>query len=90
MMASNDYTRDFLPEEQVAQRNLATRDAALALGVDEVVPRCSVGAHDGQYGLFMSKAPGLEGCKFAAGWPVADGCLTSKQVRALQPPQPSR
>ena len=82
--ASILYSGTFLPEEQLAQRNLATQDAARALGVEDVIPRCSVGMHKGQYGLFMTKAPGQEGMKFANGeQPAEAGHLSIGDVSTL-------
>ena len=77
--------KDYEPDEQIAQLNLATQDVARALGVEDIVTHCSVGAHRGQYGLFMEKAPGVEACLFAQGDPVPPGSLSRDQVKALNP-----
>ena len=79
---------DYKPHEQVAHLNLATQDTAVALGAMDVLPKCSVGSHDGSYGLFMEKAPGMEADKFADPQtkPVP-GHLTATQVGKLPPEQ---
>ncbi len=78
-------SKDYASEEQVAHLNLATQDAAKALGAEDVSTSCSVGAHEGQYGLFMEKAPGVEAKEFKSGGEVPPGSLTSAQVKALPP-----
>ena len=78
-------SKDYASEEQVAHLNLATQDAAKALGAEDVSTSCSVGAHEGQYGLFMEKAPGVEAHDFKEGGAVPQGSLTIAQVKALPP-----
>lgn len=49
----------------IAKLNLATMKTAKAFGLDDVVVKTTVGVHDGQSGIFMEKAPGISGKKFA-------------------------
>ena len=43
----------------VAQLNMSAQKTADAFGLGDVMTKTSVGAHDGQFGLFMEKAPGV-------------------------------
>ena len=87
MMEKLNLSKDYSSDQQVSQLNLATQSVANALGLDDTVPKCSVGAHNGNYGLFMEKVPGQESIDFANGKPPASGSLTAKQVRDLKPEQ---
>jgi hypothetical protein len=80
-------SKDYAEEEQIAHLNLATQDAVDALGAHDVSVKCSVGAHNGDYGLFMEKAPGVEAKAFVNGGAVPPGSLTIAQVKALPPAQ---
>ena len=51
----------------IAKLNLATMKTAKAFGLDDVVVKTTVGVHDGQSGIFMEKAQGVSGGKFALG-----------------------
>ena len=82
LLLSKDYKND----QQVANLNLAVQDAAIVLGATDVMPKCSVGCHDGQYGLFMEKAPGVDSVAFEKN-KRAPGCLSSVQVSNLPPDQ---
>ena len=76
-------SKDYAPGQQVAQLNLATQTAADFLGLGDVVPKCSVGMHGGDYGLFMEMAPGLPASKFAKGAEPPPGSLSAETVAAL-------
>ena len=77
-------SKDYAASQQVANLNLAVQDAAGALDANDVMPKCSVGCHDGQYGLFMEKAPGVDPEEFNAG-KKAPGCLSRNDVDELPP-----
>ncbi|MBQ7178654.1 MAG: hypothetical protein IJS08_14665 [Victivallales bacterium] len=57
-METLKLSMDNKPEQQVAELNLATQKTAEALGLEDIMPKTTVGSHNGQYGLFMEKAPG--------------------------------
>ena len=81
-MARILLSKDYRADQQVANLNLATQTAALALGLAGLVPKCSVGSHKGQYGLFMDRAPGMESREFARGKKIP-GRLTPAEIRNL-------
>ena len=81
-MSHLSLSKDYKAWQQVAELNLATTDAANALGLGDVVPKCSVGSHKGQYGLFMAKAPGVPGRAFAKG-KKAPETLSRSDIRKL-------
>ena len=76
-------TKDYKPEQQVAQLNLATQKTAEVLGLEDVMPKSTVGCHNGQYGLFMEKVPGTTAKGFASGNGVSKGSLTAAQIKSL-------
>ena len=80
-------SKDYAKEQQVANLNLATQSTAQVLGLTDVVPKCSVGMHDGDYGLFMEKVSGLETIEFVKDKKPAEGCLSVTDVRNLPPDQ---
>ena len=86
-MESLNLSKDYASEQQVANLNLATQSAAEVLGLTDVVPKCSVGMHDGDYGLFMEKVPGMEAADFARGTQPEDGSLSLAEVKNLPPEQ---
>ena len=87
MMDGFNLSKDYSPGQQVAQLNLATQSVADALGLGDTVPRCTVGAHKGNYGLFMEKVPGQDGTDFATEVAPAPGCLGASAIRRLKPEQ---
>ena len=87
MMEGFKLSKDYRPEQQVAQLNLATQSVASALGLGDAVPRCTVGAHKGDYGLFMEKVPGQDGTDFVKKAPSAPDCLGASEIRRLPPEQ---
>ena len=87
LMESLTLSQDYSPDQQVAQLNLATQSVAKALGLGDTVPKCSVGAHNGDYGLFMEKVPGQDGMDFADEKAPAPGCLGAGAIRKLKPEQ---
>ena len=80
-------SQDYVASQQVAQLNLATQSAARALGLEDVNPKCSVGMHNGDYGLFMEKVPGIDASNFYKGKDMPGGGLSAKDVAALEPAQ---
>ena len=67
----------------VAQLNMATQRTADAFGLGDVMTKTSVGAHGGQFGLFMEKAPGVEAELFGKRLKPAPDRLTAGQIRNL-------
>ena len=67
----------------VAQLNMATQRTADAFGLGDVMTKTSVGAHGGQFGLFMEKAPGVEAEQFGKRLKPAPDRLTAGQIRDL-------
>ena len=86
-MNSLILSKDYVKEQQVANLNMATQSAARVLGLTDVVPKCSVGMHGGDYGLFMEKVPGMEAIDFARGKEPPAGSLSLSQVKNLPPEQ---
>jgi hypothetical protein len=82
VMENLTLSKDYAGEQQVAQLNLATQSVANALGLGDAVPKCTVGAHNGEYGLFMEKVSGIDGASFAKGNPPAGG-LCAKDILKL-------
>ncbi len=74
---------DYKPEQQVAALNLATQRTAKALGLEDVIPKTTVGSYDGQYGLFMKKAPGNTVSAFAKSKIAPYGGLTAEGIKRL-------
>ena len=85
MMENLTLSMDYASGQQVAQLNLATQSVANSLGLGDAVPKCTVGVHRGDYGLFMEKVPGKDGSEFAKNKPAAPGSLTAGEVRNLEP-----
>ncbi len=72
----------------VAQLNMAAQKTADAFGLGDVMTKSAVGAHQGQFGLFMEKAPGKEAAKFVAGGQKeVPGSLTVEQIKSLDDEQ---
>ena len=68
----------------VAQFNMAAQKTADAFGLGDVMTKTSVGAHDGQFGLFMEKAPGCEAAQYGkTNQNTEPGRLTPKQIKEL-------
>ncbi|MBP5787883.1 MAG: hypothetical protein J6Y19_08730, partial [Kiritimatiellae bacterium] len=83
VMENLTLSKDYAGEQQVAQLNLATQSVANALGLGDAVPKCTVGAHNGEYGLFMEKVSGIDGAAFGKGKAAPPGSLGAKDVRNL-------
>ncbi|MBQ9367889.1 MAG: hypothetical protein IJT83_08920 [Victivallales bacterium] len=49
---------------QMAQINLCVQKTADALGLNDVMVKSTIGSHNGDYGIFMEKAPGISGATF--------------------------
>lgn len=82
-MDSLALSKDYASEQQVANLNFATQSAANVLGLTDVCPKCSVGVHDGEYGIFMEKAPGVEVSNFNKDAKIPPGSLSASEVRDL-------
>ena len=50
--------------QMVAHLNMASQKTADAFGLGDVMAKTSVGSHEGQFGIFMEKAPGKEAAFF--------------------------
>jgi len=68
----------------VAQLNMAAQRTADAFGLGDVMTKTSVGTHDGQFGMYMEKAPGREAADFEkdSQKEIPEG-LTAKEIREL-------
>ena len=49
------------PEQQMSRVNIAVQKTADALGLGDVMVKTTVGVHKGVFGMFMDRAPGVEG-----------------------------
>ena len=79
-------TEDYEPQQQVAQLNLAAQRTADALGLGDVMAKTSVGCHNGDYGIFMEKAPGITAEQLAKDMkPEGAGTLSAQEIRDLPP-----
>ena len=68
----------------VAQLNMSAQKTADAFGLGDVMTKTSVGAHDGQFGLFMEKALGCEAANYGRDNPRTEpGCLNAQQIKEL-------
>ena len=70
----------------VAQLNMASQKTADAFGLGDVMAKTSVGSYNGQFGLFMEKAPGMEAADFKKignGERKVKNCLTPAEIKAL-------
>ena len=74
---------DYKPEQQVSELNLATRKTAEALGLEDVMPKTTVGSHNSQYGLFMEKVPGNTASTFTKSSIAPNGGLSAEQIQNL-------
>lgn len=74
----------YKPSQQLAELNLVTYNVAKSLGMNDIIPKCSVGCHKSKYGTFMKKVPGLIGADFADGKKVK-GSLTPEDIKKLPP-----
>ena len=77
--AMEGYARN----QQIAQLNMATQKTADVLGTNDVIVKTSVGKFNGQYGVFMEKAPGTQAPIFASNQKIAPGSLNRSQVQTL-------
>ena len=50
--------------QEMTRVNLAVQTTANALELDDIMVKTSVGTHNGQFGMFMEKAPGVTGKEF--------------------------
>ena len=79
-------TEDYEPQQQVAQLNLAAQRTADALGLGDVMAKTSVGCHNGDYGIFMEKAPGITAEQLAKDMkPKNAGTLSAQEICDLPP-----
>ena len=46
-------------KQQIARVNLAVQHTADTLGLGDIMVKTTTGVHDGQFGMFMEKAPGM-------------------------------
>ena len=46
-------------KQQIARVNLAVQHTADTLGLGDIMVKTTTGAHDGEFGMFMEKAPGM-------------------------------
>ncbi len=73
-------------EQKTANLNLATQDAAKALGCQDVVVKYSVGSHDGQFGIFMEKAKGVSGAGYVKGSASGGGGVPPAEMHKIEDP----
>ena len=65
LTAPNSPLNDGMKSNQEITRiNLAVQTTANALELDDIMVKTSVGPHNGQFGMFMEKAPGITGKQF--------------------------
>ena len=84
----NSYSR----EQQTVNLNIATKNAATALGMGGIVVNYSAGIHKGVFGFFMEKANGFTAQAFAAGKSSSapDAGMSVKEIKSLPPEQLKR
>ena len=77
-------SKDYKPELQLAQLNIATQKTADALGLGDIMPQSITGCHKGQFGIFMEKAPGVTGNAFAfQNKTSGPGHLSAREIKNL-------
>ena len=64
----------------MAQLNMATQKTADVLGLGDVMTKTSVGKFNGQYGIFMDKAPGTDTADFVDGKNIPEDSLGAHDV----------
>ncbi len=72
--------------QMVAQLNIASQKTADALGLGDVMVKTTVGSHNGEFGIFMEKAKGVEADDFPKlGKSVKppEGDLSLRQIKNL-------
>ena len=74
-------------EQKSVNLNIATKDAAIAMGMGDIIVNYSVGTHKGVFGFFMEKAKGLTGKAFGAGdsSSAPDAGMSTKEIKRLPP-----
>ena len=77
--------KSYAMDQQTVNLNIATKKAAVALGMSDTIVNYSAGTHNGVFGFFMEKAKGLTGKAFAAGKSSSspDAGLSAKEIRNL-------
>ena len=73
---------DYHSQTQVAHLNLATSKVAKHLGLEDMMVKTTVGTMNGQYGIFMEKAPGNPCAEFTnSNTTFPKGCLGARDIR---------
>ena len=72
--------------KKAANLNLATQDTAKEFGCADLVVKYSVGNHKGQFGVFMEKAKGVSGSKFAKKSTSGDDGIPPSEMHKITDP----
>ena len=77
--------KSYAMDQQTINLNIASKNAAVSLGMSDIIVNYSAGTHKGTFGFFMEKAKGLTGKAFAAGKSSsAPGAgLSANEIRKL-------
>ncbi len=73
----------YAQNQQIAQLNMASQKTADVLGLNDVMVKTSVGKFNGQYGIFMEKAPGTQTPYFVKNQRIGKNSLSCSQVQTL-------
>jgi hypothetical protein len=76
-------------DQQTVNLNIASKKAAEALGMGDMIVNYSAGTHKGVFGFFMEKAKGFTAHAFGAGKSSSapDAGLSAKDIKRLPPEQ---
>ncbi|MBP5545603.1 MAG: hypothetical protein ILM98_16145 [Kiritimatiellae bacterium] len=76
----------YVDKQKAANLNLATQDTAKEFGCADLVVKYSVGNHKGQFGVFMEKAKGVSGSKFAKKSTSGDDGIPPSEMHKITDP----
>ena len=82
--------KSYSSSQMTANLNIASKNAAKALGMDGILVDYSVGTHNGVFGFYMEKAKGMtpSGMKgFGFSQPSSDDGMSVKEIKNLPPDQ---
>ena len=73
-------------DQRAADLNIASKNAAKALGMGGLIVDYSVGAHKGVFGFYMEKAKGMTAEDMTHGYRSVDG-MSANEIKKLPEPQ---
>lgn len=78
-------TKNHKQKQLMAQLNMASQKTAEHFGLEDVMTKTKVGSHNGQFGIFMEKAPGKDALHYSKyGDDEIPGALNATQIKGLK------